>query len=107
MAAERKHFAYIWQYQVDKSRRDEFLAAYASDGVWARLFSRDPAYIETILLQDADDDDRFMTIDYWASKAARDAFRQKYAAEFSALDELCEKFTRREDLIGDFVVIRD
>jgi len=100
-------FAYVWQYVVRESHRSEFLAAYGPTGDWVRLFSKDPAYIETVLLHDADHSDRYVTVDYWESRQARDSFRERYAAEFAALDSRCEKFTVREEFIGDFVVAGD
>ena len=87
-----KKFAYIWQYVVEHHRR-EFLEAYGAGGEWVRLFSQDPEYIETVLLRDADDDRRYVTIDYWTSREARDAFRDRYNDEFRELDERCEEFT--------------
>jgi hypothetical protein len=95
-------FVYVWQYRIDPIRREEFLAAYAPGGDWGRLFSPDPAYLGTRLLRDADDDCRYLTIDYWKSRADRDAFRARHASEFDALDRRCEAFTSEETLLGDF-----
>ncbi len=103
MKSER--FVYIWQYTIDPSRREAFLAAYNPNGEWARLFSRDPSYITTALLHDVDDANRFLTIDYWKSKSDRDAFRQRYSVEFADLDKRCEAFTRKEQFLGDFTAL--
>jgi len=104
MQSER--FAYIWQYTIEPARRSDFLAAYNPNGEWAQLFSRDPAYIETILLQDAEDESQYVTIDYWKSKADRDSFRGRYSAEFDSLDSRCEAFTKEEQFIGDYLSIQ-
>ena len=96
------NFAYLWRYQVDPKQKNEFLHAYGPDGEWVRLFRRDPAYLCTELLRDADNDHTFITIDYWASRTARDLFRERWSAEFAALDRRCEAYTRNEQLIGDF-----
>lgn len=98
-------FAYVWQYTIRPQRRSEFLAAYAPGGDWTRLFSRDPAYLETVLVRDVDDENRFMTIDYWTSREDRDAFRKRHAEEFDRLDARCEAYTREETFLGDFVEI--
>jgi hypothetical protein len=98
------NFVYIWQYSIDLERESEFLAAYQSDGDWAKLFSRDPNYIRTELLQDSSKQDVYMTIDYWTSKSARDSFRETHSTEFANLDERCESYTVHEVLIGDFVI---
>jgi heme-degrading monooxygenase HmoA len=99
VASER--FTYIWQYTIEPERRSAFLAAYKPGGEWTELFARDPSYIETKLLQDLDDSDRYITVDIWKSKASRDAFRERYSSEFEALDRKCEAFTKQESFLGD------
>lgn len=99
-------FAYVWAYRVRPEHEDDFLAAYGPDGDWARLFGPDPHYLGTELLGDPDDEQRFLTIDYWTSRQARDVFRDRHAAEFEALDLRCEDWTRDESHIGDFVPVR-
>lgn len=105
MASER--FAYLWQYTIEPARRSEFLAAYNPRGEWARLFSADPSYIETMLLLDVEDENRYVTIDFWKSKADRDSFRERYSIEFDGLDARCEAFTREERFLGDYVEVVD
>ena len=100
MPGER--FDYVWQYTVDEANRRSFLNAYDANGDWVSLFSKDEAYIKTVLLHDADNENRYMTIDYWTSRNTRDAFRKKYHAEFLALDKACEAFTSSEEFLGDF-----
>ncbi len=100
-----KRFAYVWRYTIDPVHRSAFLAAYTAKGEWAQLFSRDPSYLKTSLLQDAEDENRYMTIDYWVSRADRDAFREKYSIEFNKLDSRCEEFTRDEQFLGDYVEV--
>ncbi len=98
-------FAYVWQYTIDPHREVDFLAAYRPDGDWAKLFMRDPEYIETKLFHDYDHSDRYMTVDYWTSKSARDSFREKFAVDFKEIDERCENYTLDEVLIGDYVIV--
>ena len=100
-----KRFAYIWQYTIKPTSRSDFLAAYHPKGEWAQLFSRDPSYIETVLLRDDEDENRYLTIDYWISNADRDSFRQRYSIEFEGLDVKCEEFTVAEQFLGDFLEI--
>jgi heme-degrading monooxygenase HmoA len=99
------HFSYIWQYQIEPSKRREFLAAYNSEGAWVQLFSRDRNYFGTVLLQDANDDSRYVTIDYWSSQDARDAFRKAHAADFATLDQRCAAYTVAEEFVGDFTIV--
>ncbi len=101
---ESEKFAYIWQYTVDIQHTTKFLAAYDSAGTWAQFFLRDENYLGTELLVDDSDANRYLTIDYWTSKAARDNFRKRFRSEFNELDRKCEEFTSAESFIGDFVV---
>ena len=103
MASER--FAYIWRFTIEPGRRSDFLAAYDPRGEWVQLFSRDPSYIETVLLHDVEDENRYVTIDFWKSKADRDSFRERYSVEFDSLDRRCEAFTKAEQFLGDYVDI--
>ena len=103
MTSER--FAYIWRYTIEPTCRSAFLAAYEPSGEWAQLFSRDPSYIQTVLLQDDGNENRYVTIDYWNSKAARDSFRERCSVEFDSLDSRCEAFTREEKFLGDHLEI--
>ena len=102
---ETQKFAYIWQYRISDDYRADFLAAYKSSGNWAQLFQKDETYIETILLVDDSDPDRYVTIDYWTSKTARDDFRNRYRSEYDELDRRCEEFTMAESFVGDFAVV--
>jgi len=98
-------FSYIWEYTVEPTRKSEFLDAYRTDGDWARLMSRHPGYLGTKLLEDVDNDIRFVTVDYWTSKSDRDAFREQFKVEFDRLDHDCEEFTLSETFLGDFLIL--
>jgi len=100
-------FAYIWQYQIRPDCRSDFLKAYSPSGDWAELFSRDPSYLGTKLLQDAEDENGYATIDYWRSRSDRDSFRERFSAEYNELDRRCEEFTVNEHFVGDYVEIDD
>ena len=68
----RPGFAYLWEYRVEADQLTEFLRLYGPDGEWVRLFREAEGFVETHLLRDAGDRGRFVTIDYWVSRAARD-----------------------------------
>lgn len=104
MTGERL-FSYIWQYRIRSERRSEFLDAYRPGGEWTALFSRDASYVETKLLQDTGNPERYVTIDTWLTQAACSAFRDRYAREFEALDRKCEAFTLDEEALGDFELV--
>ena len=61
---------------------------------------------EQYLLQDEANPQRFITVDYWESKAACDAFRQRCQHEFEDLDVRCEEFTVKEREIGRFTPVK-
>lgn len=98
-------FTYIWEYTIDPARQAEFLAAYKPNGGWAQLMSRHPGYLGTKLLRDVENENRFVTVDHWASKSDRDSFRKEFSSEFDRLDQECEQFTVRETFIGDFFIL--
>ena len=98
-------FVYIWEYFVKEEFISEFEITYGSDGDWVTLFSRDRGYIKTELQQDISNPLRYITIDHWKSKEARNNFRKQFANEFKELDKRCEQFTAKEVFIGDFETI--
>ena len=95
-------YMYAWEYEVADGHLDEFLRAYTPDGLWVQLFRRAPGYIRTELFRDRVRPSRFVTLDYWESESAWRAFRERFAAEFEALDERCEALTLSEREIGRF-----
>ena len=98
-------FAYLWEYVVRDDQVDEFRLIYGPRGKWVELFSRSNGYVRTELHRDTNNPSRFLTIDYWASKEARDRFREQFASEFTALDETCEALTVEERFVGDFELV--
>jgi len=95
-------FAYVWEYLVKDDCLTQFRLMYGPQGNWVQLFSQADGYVRTELHADINNPNRFLTIDYWTSKEARDQFRQQFAAEFAALDKTCEQFTVAERFVGDF-----
>lgn len=95
-------FAYVWEYIIDDHKRENFLHYYGPEGVWVRFFQQGDGYLRTELLEDVQNPRRFLTIDYWKSKADRDAFREKHAQKFEMIDKTCESFTHSERFLGDF-----
>ena len=93
----------IWAFTVHQEHVDAFRAHYGEEGAWAQLFRRAHGYVGTQLLQDETDRLRFVTIDTWSSVEDYDAFRAAHAAEYAALDRVCEGFTVAETLIGHLV----
>lgn len=104
MSEKKVRFAYLWEYIVKTDYLIQFHQAYGQDGDWVQLFSQSDGYVRTELLHDIDNPNRFLTVDYWVSKEARDQFRIQFAGKFVTLDEACEAFTNEERFLGDFEV---
>lgn len=98
-------YIYIWEFQVRPGREDEFEHHYGSGGSWVRLFRTAAGYVDTVLLRDLTLLHRYVTIDRWESEAAYRAFRQACAADFEALDSLCESLTDSEREVGQFAEV--
>jgi len=96
-------YTYIWAFEVYPEHVVAFRWHYGEGGAWTQLFQRARCYLGTRLLEDQTDPLRFVTIDSWSSVEEYEAFRVEYAAEYAALDRVCEGFTVQETLIGRFV----
>lgn len=99
-------YAYVWEYLVRPHAVADFESAYGPDGDWVRLFRRHEGYVRTELLRDLDDPTCYLTVDYWVSRAAYEAFRESAAADFAGLDARCEQLTVRETSLSRFVVLK-
>jgi heme-degrading monooxygenase HmoA len=95
-------YLYIWEYLVPSDKTSMFESFYGPAGDWVQLFRRAPGYIRTELHRDRSNPQRFLTIDYWESYDAWQAFRRQFAKEFEALDVKGEELTSREIQIGRF-----
>lgn len=104
MSEKKARFTYLWEYIVKADCLVQFRQAYGPDGDWVQLLSQSDGFIKTELLHDIENPNRFLTIDYWESKEARDRFRIQFAGKFDALDEACEAFTIEERFLGDLEV---
>jgi heme-degrading monooxygenase HmoA len=92
----------LWRFDVPAHRRAEFEAAYGPAGVWAKLFARADGFIEVRLLRGDEDRGVYLTFDRWMDKAAFEAFRRRFAAEYEALDGQLEGIASVETRIGAF-----
>jgi heme-degrading monooxygenase HmoA len=94
------HYLVIWEFRVRPGMESRFERAYGADGPWARLFLRSQDYIGTELNHDSKDRGRYVTLDYWTSQEAYEAFRKQYHAEYRAIDQECEALTESEAELG-------
>lgn len=94
----------VWSLRPRASREAEFELAYGPGGPWAALFSRSPGFIGTELLRRVDGSGDYLTLDRWESRADREAFLERWASEYAALDRELEALTEVELPIGEFEV---
>ena len=99
-------YAYIWEFHVKEEHRTEFEQVYGPEGEWVQLFKKGNGYLDTKLHRDVSNGKRYLTIDYWKSKADYESFRQRYHKEFNLLDKQCESLTEKEIFLGSFSCMR-
>lgn len=92
----------MWEFRTRDDTSEEFEAAYSASGGWARLFARDPHFIGTELLRDAE---RYVTVDRWETEAAYRAFLSSFRADYETLDRSCERLTSSERFLGAFTLV--
>ena len=95
-------YVIIWEFMVRSGMQKQFEVAYGLHGEWVRLFREDSAYIRTELLQDAYEGRRYLTLDFWVSEAAYEAFRESRKDEYKGIDAKCEQMTDTEREVGRF-----
>ena len=92
----------LWEFIVPPAQRVAFEAVYKPEGAWSILFRRDPAYHETVLLQDNEQSGRYLTVDVWEDKDSYLRFKDRFATEYNRIDEECEALTASERRVGIF-----
>ena len=97
-------YVIVWEFETEARSQREFERASGPAGVWVQLFRRGDGYVDTELLRDEEKPGRYFTIDRWESRAAFEAFKQQFAAEYEATDRECAALTVRETLLGRFQV---
>jgi heme-degrading monooxygenase HmoA len=98
-------YVILWEFVVPPEKVDAFVAAYKSDGAWAKLFAQAEGYLGTELLSsmEAQQEAIFLTIDRWKSAADFTRFHEQFGAEYRALDTQLEGLTVRERKLGMFI----
>ncbi len=99
--------AHVWEYHVAPDADAAFREHYGPEGTWVRLFRRSAGHLETLLLADEAAPGRYVTIDLWESTAHYARFRERFAAEYEALDRQCAALTTREVSLGVFAGVPD
>jgi len=92
----------VWEFVVAGDKQAEFERQYGTEGIWVDLFRRDTNYLGTSLLRDRETAGQYMTIDRWRDWGAYEAFRLKYADEYTRIDARMEHLTQSEKKVGVF-----
>lgn len=58
-------FVVIWEFQVRPGMENRFEQVCGLDGVWAKFFRQDEAYIGTELIRDLKTKRSYLTLDFW------------------------------------------
>jgi hypothetical protein len=95
-------FLALWEFEVKSGCAERFQSAYGPDGGWVRLFRTDPSFIETRLLQEPSALNKFVTVDFWQTRAAYESFKELNDAAYAELDKSFENLTAFENCIGMF-----
>lgn len=90
----------LWTFEVPPGVEERFVAAYKSDGDWARLFATAPGFIRTELWRA--ESGFYMTADYWRSAADFEAFQASLGETYRQLDEKLEGVSGVETFVGAF-----
>ena len=100
-----RRYLIVWEFHVRGECEARFQEIYGPAGDWARLFGRSPQYGGTHLSRDVDQPGRYITLDFWSSRSAYEAFRDEQTAEYEALDRICAELTEEEAEIGRFEIL--
>ena len=90
----------MWKFEVPPETEERFLAAYRSDGDWAKLFATSPGFIRTDLWRDGNG--IYVTADHWESVTAFEAFQANLGQEYRRLDADLEGIAGIETFLGAF-----
>jgi len=95
-------FLALWEFEVKSGCEERFRSAYGPQGPWVRLFRTDSNFVETRLLQDVAQPGKFITLDFWHTRAAYESFKGLNHQAYAAIDKTCEELTTRESPLGEF-----
>jgi heme-degrading monooxygenase HmoA len=95
-------FLALWEFEVKSGCEELFLSVYGAEGEWARLFRTDENFIETRLVRDAVQVNKFVTLDFWETRSAYESFKELNRAAYLRLDRDCQPFTTFERCLGYF-----
>jgi len=95
-------FLALWEFEVKSGCEELFQSVYGADGEWARLFRTDENFIETRLVRDVVQVNKFVTLDFWETRSASESFKELNHSAYLKLDRDCQSLTVFERCLGYF-----
>lgn len=93
-------FIAIWKYQVKPQSLAAFEQLYGPEGKWVEFFKESPDFIRTDLLRLVPEENTYMTVDHWNSRASYEAHYNGHKATVDAIDAEGDALTTHEELQG-------
>ena len=90
----------LWRFEPPAAAEERFVAAYKSDGDWARLFASAPGFVRTELWRSSDG--AYLTADHWRSVEDFERFQANQGEEYRRLDAELEGVAGSETFLGAF-----
>ena len=94
----------LWEFRCRPGCEAEFERVYGPRGEWARLFERGEGYLGTALNRDHGSARRYVVVDRWTTRQAFESFKERFRAEYEALDARCEALTEHEAPVSEAVL---
>jgi hypothetical protein len=109
MEVHMKHpegvYVRMWEFTAKREVQTKFESFYGPDGEWVQLFRRSKAFLGTDFFRDQNVGNRYVTLDYFASKAGFEDFLREFREEYEALDRRCDGVRGSEREIGVFTAL--
>jgi heme-degrading monooxygenase HmoA len=102
MATPEEVYVRIWEFQAQAGREKEFEKIYGLEGEWVQLFRKSKAFLRTEVYRDLENTGHYVTIDYFSSQPAFQAFLKEFRERYDNLDRLGETVCASEKRIGSF-----
>ena len=94
----------VWEFVVNEEARDRFELVYGPGGAWSELFARHPGFRGTTLLRDTNNQQRYLTVDFWDTEAQREQMLADRGADYSNLRAALDDWTESQTEVGVFRV---
>ena len=95
----------VWEFILKEGSQGRFELAYGPGGMWSKLFGKSQGFRGTTALRDANNPQRYLTIDLWDSEVQRNQALVERQAEYDEVATAFEEWTESKTEIGTFSVL--